>query len=216
MIRIAIADDQVLFRKGIISLVNSFDEIEVVCEANTGQELLDQLTDHPVDLVLLDISMPGLNGLQTLQLIKVSHPEIKVVMLSVHDEEKYMVKLIDAGANGYLVKNAEPQEVELAIRTIITNDFYFNVHTLQAMKNSYKYNKASIVLDPSDLPTKREKEILLLLCQEYTTPEIAEKLFISERTVEGHRNNLLQKTGCRNTAGLIIFAIKHDLFDVMM
>lgn len=214
MINVAIADDQVLFRKGMVSLINSFYDINVKLEAGSGQELIDHLEDDSIDLVLLDISMPGMNGLETLANLKINYPGIKVIIVSAHDEEKYVIKMIDLGANAYLIKNAEPDEVENAIRTVVSNDFYFNKRTLEAMKNGYKYKKEKIILSSTELLTNREKEILQLLCKEQTTPEIASSLFISERTVEGHRQNLLTKTGCRNTAGLVIFAIKEGLFNI--
>jgi DNA-binding NarL/FixJ family response regulator len=216
MIHIAVADDQILFRKGIISLINAIPDFTVIIEAENGQELLDQLAQSQeiADVILLDISMPVLNGLETLNKIKLQYPYIKNIMLTVHEEEKFIIKLIDAGANAYLAKNTEPDEVEKAVRTVLEKDFYFNENTIEAMRNGFKYNKQKIYLKIEDDITQREKEVLLLLCKEYTTPEIAKELFISERTVEGHRNNLLQKVGCKNTAGLIIFAIKSGLYSL--
>ena len=186
----------------------------VIIEANNGIELLEKIscTDEIVDVALLDISMPGMNGLETLMKIKILYPYIKNIMLTVHEEEKYIVKLIDAGANAYLAKNTEPNEVEKAIQTVVEKDFYFNAQTIEAMRNGFRYNKRKISLQAADVLTTREKEILQLICKEYSTPEIANQLFISERTVEGHRNNLLQKAYCKNTAGLVVFAIKNDLY----
>ena len=139
-----------------------------------------------------------------------------MVILSVYDQERFIAKMIEAGACGYLTKNCEIDELVTAITSTCKNGFYFNPATLQAMRKAAQFkssdikNISNIVIDL----TIREKEILVLLCKEYTTAEISDQLFISPRTVEGHRNNLLVKTGCRNTAGLVIFAIKHNIFDI--
>ncbi len=216
MIHIAVADDQLLFRKGMIGLLNSIPGFKVIIEAENGVDLMEKIagSNEIADVVLLDINMPQMNGLETLSKIKNLYPFIKAVMLTVHEEEKYIVKLIDAGANAYLPKNTEPQELEKAIQTVIEKDFYFNDKTIEAMRNGFKYDKPKISLDVADSITEREKEILRFICKEYTAAEIARELFISERTVNGHRNNLLQKTGCKNAAGLVVFAIKHNLYSL--
>jgi DNA-binding NarL/FixJ family response regulator len=216
MINIAIADDQSLFRKGIISLLNTFHNMKVVVEAENGKELLDFLaeTTETVHLALLDINMPVMNGIEAMKQLRSKYPHIKNVILTVHEEDKYINKLIEEGANAYLAKNTQPDELEKAITTVVTHDYYFNENTIRAMHNHVQGKRQRISLQPADEVTNREKETLQLICKEFTTPGIAEKLFISERTVEGHRNNLLMKTGCRNTAGLVLFAIKYNLFDI--
>lgn len=215
MIKIALADDQLLFRKGMMALIRQFDDMEIVLEASSGNQLLRALSDQAVlpDLVLLDISMPDGNGLETLQQLKKKYPAIRIIMLTIHEEEKFIVKLIDAGANAYLAKNTEPVILEEAIRSVMATDFYFSKAMLDAMRHAYKYNKNKIQVDDPDGLTSREKEILLLICKEYSSPEIAARLFLSERTVEGHRNHLLQKTGARNAAGLVIYAVQKRLFE---
>jgi DNA-binding NarL/FixJ family response regulator len=216
MINIAIADDQSLFRKGIISLLNTFHNMKVVVEAENGKELLDFLaeTTETVHLALLDINMPVMNGIEAMKQLRSKYPHIKNVILTVHEEDKYINKLIEEGANAYLAKNTQPDELEKAITTVVTHDYYFNENTIRAMHNHVQGKRQRISLQPADEVTNREKETLQLICKEFTTPGIAEKLFISERTVDGHRNNLLMKTGCRNTAGLVLFAIKYNLFDI--
>lgn len=216
MIHIALADDQLLFRKGMIGLLNSIPDFKVIIEAENGEDLLKKiaLSEEIADVVLLDINMPEMNGLEAIGRIKSSYPFMKCVMLTVHEEEKYIVKLIDAGANAYLPKNTEPEELERALKTVIEKDFYFNDRTIEAMRNGFKYDKSKISLDVADSVTNREKEILHYICKEYTAAEMAAELFISERTVNGHRNNLLQKTGCKNTAGLVVFAIRHNLYSL--
>jgi DNA-binding NarL/FixJ family response regulator len=216
MINIAIADDQLLFRKGIISLLNSFNNMQVLAEAENGEELLSLLDEIlvPIHIVLLDINMPVLNGIETMKKIRAKYPAIKNIILTIHEEDKYISKLIEEGANAFLAKNTQPDELETAINTVISHDFYFNEKTINAMHQHMQAKRKKIILEPVDGITSREKEILNLICREFTTPEIAQQLYISERTVDGHRNNLLLKTGCRNAAGLVLFAIKNGLFEM--
>jgi DNA-binding NarL/FixJ family response regulator len=216
MIQIALADDQLLFRKGMIGLLNSIPGFKVIIEAENGENLLKKIasSEEIADVVLLDINMPEMNGLEAISRIKSCYPFMKCVMLTVHEEEKYIVKLIDAGANAYLPKNTEPEELERALKTVVEKDFYFNDKTIEAMRNGFRYDKPKISLDIADSVSTREKEILRYICKEYTAAEMAAELFISERTVNGHRNNLLQKTGCKNAAGLVVFAIRHNLYSL--
>lgn len=216
MINIAFADDQLLFRKGMIALINTFKNIRVSIEAENGEDLLKQLAavKKPIHVAVIDISMPVLNGIETMKQIRVLYPEIKNIILTVHEEDKYINKLIEEGANAYLAKNAEIDEVEKAINAVVNQDYYFNENTIMAMHNYVQRKKHTSSQQHAEDITTREKEILQLICKEYTSPEMAAKLFISERTVNGHRNNLLAKTGCKNTAGLVLFAIKNELFDI--
>ena len=212
-IHVAIAEDQRLFRECLVSLLNGFERISVNVEAANGKDLLEKLygaapTPH---VVLLDLTMPEMNGLETTRQLKKLFPEMKIVILSVHSEERHIVHMVGEGVNGYLVKNSELSEVVMAVQAVHEKGFYFNesvlraIHSGMASKHEKSYN-------PNSPLTTREKEILALICEEHTTQEIAEKLFLSVRTVDGHRNNLLEKTGARNTAGLVIYAVRHDLF----
>ena len=217
MIHVAIADDQMLFRKGMIALVDGFTDMRITLEADNGQVLLNQLaTANPQpDVVLLDLSMPELNGVETAKRIHQHHPTLKIIILSVYGEDRFVTHLMDLGVNAYLFKNAEPVEVERAIRDVVEKEFYFNETFLTAMKNRLLVRKPRRLLTealPTTLTT-RETEVLDLICKQYTAPEIANKLHLSIRTVDGHRANLLEKTGARNTAGLVIFALKNDLLD---
>lgn len=216
MINVAIAEDQVLFRKGLITLINAFKNVKVCIEAENGEDLLDQLanTKETVDVTLIDINMPRVNGIESLKLIRKSYPTIKNIILTIHEEEKYILKLIEEGANAYLAKNSEVDEIEKAINFVVNHDYYFNENTVRVMQK-YMHTKGKKTSgNKLGLITAREKEVLCLICQEYTSQEISEKLFVTESTVNGHRNNLLLKIGCRNTAGLVLFAIKNELFDV--
>jgi DNA-binding NarL/FixJ family response regulator len=216
MINIAIAEDQILFRKGIITLLNSFKNMHVCLEAVNGKELLDGIsaTKVPVHIALLDINMPVMNGIETLAGMRKLFPDVKNIILTVHEEDKFIHKLIEEGANAYLAKNTEPAELEKAIRGVIENDYYFNENAVRVMRSFKPGKKQKASLHSVEDLTNREKEVLLFICREFTSPEIAEKLFLSESTVNGHRNNLLSKTGARNTAGLVLFAITNQLFDI--
>jgi DNA-binding NarL/FixJ family response regulator len=214
-INIAIADDQMLFRKGMAAIVNTFENMTVICEADNGHKLLGFLetTTQKPDVILMDLSMPDLNGIDTMKIIHEKYPEQKVIILSIHNEEKFVIHLIELGASAYLFKNSEPENVEKAINGVIEKGFYFSEDTLSTFHKRLT-NKKSHVSVHDNIPitlSMREIEVLNLICHEQTAHEIAQKLFISVRTVDGHRNNLLEKTGARNTAGLVIFAIKNNL-----
>lgn len=216
-IRIAIADDQQLFRQGLVALINDFAELELVAEAENGKMLLEQLKQLSLlpDIALIDMNMPELNGVELNDILHNEYPTIKTIVLTVYDQERFISRMVDAGACGYLLKNCDSGELMTAIQAVHRTGFYLNNSTLQAMRNAALYRNQTfrnINNIPIDI-SSREREVLQLICQELTNAEIAEKLFISNRTAEGHRNNLLAKTGCRNTAGLVIFAIRHGLFD---
>jgi DNA-binding NarL/FixJ family response regulator len=217
-ILIALVDDQQLFRGGLASLIQSVPGFTLFTEAENGKMFIEQLeaADHLPDIALIDMHMPEMNGVELNEILQQRYPSIKVLILSVYDQERFIAKMIEAGACGYLTKNCEIKELVTAINTTYKNGFYFNQATLQAMRKAAQYKSTDIrnINNISIELTVREKEILVLLCKEFTTAEIGEQLFISPRTVEGHRNNLLMKTGCRNTAGLVIFAIKNGLFDI--
>lgn len=197
----------------MIALIREFKGMEVPIEAENGRHLIDQLRVYtgPVEVILLDMSMPEMNGIETMKVLKEDFPEIKVIILTVYNEDKFILTAVELGANGYLVKNADPSEVEKSIRTVVSHDFYFNDQTLEAMKKGLFNSRQKLSMNIISELTQREKQVLELICRESTTSEIAAQLFISERTVDGHRNNLLAKTGCRNTAGLVLFAVKHNL-----
>ncbi len=215
-INVAIADDQKLFRKGMVALIGSFDGMSLVMEAENGRELLNLIGAASVkpDIILLDLSMPVLNGLETLKILKEDYSDIRVIVLTIHEAENFILATIQAGANGYLAKNAEPEEVELSIREVAIKDFYFTTAMLEVMRKGLVNKTPILNLDGENKLSAREIEVLKLICRQFNSGEIAEKLFLSTRTVEGHRNNLLIKTGSRNTAGLVLYALKNRLVDV--
>lgn len=217
-ILISLVDDQQLFRSGLAGLIRSVAGFTLLSEAENGKVFVDQLQSTGIlpHIALIDMEMPEMNGVELNAVLQKKYPAIKVLVLSTYNQERFIGKMIEAGACGYLTKNCEIDELVTAINTTYNNGFYFNQDTLAAMRKTSQY-KSGEIRNISNIPvelTSREKEILVLLCQELSNIEIGERLFISPRTVEGHRNNLLQKTGCRNTAGLVIFAIKNNLFQV--
>jgi DNA-binding NarL/FixJ family response regulator len=217
-IQIALVDDQLLFRQAMAMLIESEPGLSLMMQADNGIDCLRQLNllDDPPDLALVDMEMPGMDGQQLTEELQKKFPSIKVVILSVHSKERLIARMIQAGASGYLFKNCDKQELLLAIRTVYTSGFYINPVVLKAIQSVSTPGQDPVKKEtaiPVDL-SKREREILELICREQSNTEIAEQLFLSVRTVEGHRNNLLQKTGCRNTAGLVLFAVKYHLFEV--
>ncbi|TGE28370.1 response regulator transcription factor [Hymenobacter metallicola] len=217
-IRLAVVDDQNLFRESLIALIGSEPDLEHVAEAGDGASFLALCATLPAlpDIVLMDMNMPGLNGVELNEALQRQYPSVKVIVLSVHAQERLMAKMITAGAVGYLAKNCNKDELLLAIRAVYRTGFYMSPQVLRAIRQTHSYRPTSGSLLPGEAElTNREKEVLHLICQQYSNAEIAEKLFLSVRTVEGHRNNLLLKTGCRNTAGLVLFAVKNQLHEVL-
>ena len=217
-ILISLVDDQQLFRSGLAGLIKSVAGFTLLSEAENGKIFIEQLqqSDTLPHIALIDMEMPEMNGVELNAVLQKKYPSRKVLGLSTYNQERFIGKMIEAGACGYLTKNCEIDELVTAINTTHNNGFYFNQDTLAAMRKTSQY-KSGEIRNISNIAielTAREKEILVLLCRELSNIEIGERLFISPRTVEGHRNNLLQKTGCRNTAGLVIFAIKNNLFQV--
>lgn len=208
MIQLALADDQLLFRKGMTMLLRDMAGVRVVLECANGEELLAGLKQTPVDIVLLDLEMPVLDGTATMRRIRQEFPAVKVIILSSHDEDDHISTLMDLGANGYMLKTAEPDEIDLAIRSVAQSGFYLNDTVNKALLHGLvKGRKVKPTFNDIDPLSERELEVLRAICQGLTNTEIAGKLFISPRTVEGHRNNMLLKTGAKNTAGLVVYAM---------
>jgi DNA-binding NarL/FixJ family response regulator len=219
-VSLALVDDQRLFSETLKLLLQTLPEFEVLFASDNAAGFLQQLEAATIkpQIALLDIDMPGMNGIELNRLLQKQYPELKVIMLSVHLEQELIARVIDDGAAAYLTKNCNKEELVSTILAVKKDGFYINQLTLQALTRAAKSKGKSKPVKSSDaLPsglTRREKEVLLLTCQELTTAEIADRLFLSARTVEGHRMNLLSKTGCKNNAGLVIFAIRHRLFEV--
>ncbi len=212
-IKIAIADDHALFREGLVGILSSFEEFEVISEAGNGEALLAAISDHTPEVVLLDLKMPGMDGIQVTEVLKRQHPSIKVIILTMHHQEDFILHMLNLGVNAYLLKDTSSGELKEAILATHQRDYYFDERVskvmLQGLKRKHLHKPK---IDANTRLTPREEEVLDLICHENTTPEIAEKLFLSQRTVESHRKNLMEKLGAKNTAGLVIKAISHGLF----
>lgn len=210
-IRIIIADDHQLFRNGLKLLLNSFSDFEVTGEASNGEEFLSLLQTIPVDIALMDISMPGMDGIEATRKGLKIKPSLNIIALSMYGEDEYYYKMVDAGAKGFLLKDSDISEVREAIITVMRGGSFFSqellYHVIQKIKMREQETKSAVL-------SKREKEILLKICEGMSNQEIAETLFISKRTVDKHRANLLGKTNSKNTASLILYAIRNKLIEI--
>jgi DNA-binding NarL/FixJ family response regulator len=214
-IRLAIADDHKIFRNGLKATLEDCADFDLLIEASNGKQLIGMLTEHTPDVILMDIKMPEMDGIQTTTAVKQKYKDIKVLALSMFNEDKYIVDMMKAGASGYLLKNAEPEEIIEAIQTVYHKDYYFNEHlsiTLikQLAGNNTGGGSSQSLADFNE----REIEVLRLVCQEYSNQEIADKICLSVRTVEGYRARLFEKTRSKNLVGLVIFAIKTGIINV--
>jgi DNA-binding NarL/FixJ family response regulator len=214
-IKIGIVEDQKLFRDGLTSIIKAENNFELVFTAENAAELFNYLKqDDLPHIILLDMSLPDMNGIEINDAIHKEFPDIKTIILTAYDQPRYIVRLIENGANSFLSKNCDREELILAIKNVFTSGFYFNKMILDALQTDIGKKKSSIS-NINGIPvelTNRELEVLVLICKEYSTEEIAQKLFVSARTIDGHRLNLLDKTGCKNVAGLVVFAISNQLF----
>lgn len=213
-IRIALADDHKLIRSGIATILNAEPSFTVVQQASNGKELLDGLKTYNPDVVLLDLEMPVMSGKETLESIRKVDNELRVLILTMHQNNAFIVQMMELGANGYLVKDADPKEVTEAIHKVYTNNYFFSERVSLAMLGGLSQtDKNSHSKLPGHDLTEREIEVLRLICQERTTTEIGEALFLSAKTIEGHRKTLMDKTGARNMAGLVLFAVRNGLIE---
>ncbi|MFZ0471241.1 MAG: response regulator transcription factor [Bacteroidales bacterium] len=210
-IKIALADDHQLFRNGLKILLGSFNEFEVVAEASNGNELLRALETTAADIVLMDISMPEMDGVEATGRLSREMPGTRVIALSMYGEEEYYYRMLDAGAKGFILKDSDISDVHDAIIAVHKGGNYFSQELLYHVINRIKNREQEV---KSSSLSKREKEILLKICEGLSNHEIADSLFISKRTVDKHRANLLAKTGSKNTASLILYAIKNRLIEI--
>lgn len=211
-LNILVADDHQIMRDGISSILKEQEEINHIYEAATGEEALKKCREkEDIDIVLLDISMPDMNGIEAAEKIKNDFPDLEIIALSMMKEEESIRNMLRAGASAYVLKSAGKPDLIQAIRNIREGKpFYSEEVTFQIMKKFKDSESAEQAKKNEDL-TNREIEILQLIAEEYTNQEIADKLYISKRTVDTHRTNLLRKTNSKNTAGLVRYAIKNDL-----
>lgn len=212
-IKLAVVDDQHLFRQGLISLFGEFEELSLEIEAANGVELLEQLKTKKPDVVLLDLEMPVMDGIETTANLQKKYPDLKVLILTMHNEEEIILHLIEKGAHGFLLKDNSIETIVDAIHAVMESGYYFNDRVSQVMVRGLMNNQK---IKPGFVDaglSEREVEVVKLICKELTNKEIAEKLFISVRTVDGHREKILQKTKAKNTVGIVMYAVKNNLLD---
>lgn len=213
-VKIILVDDHNLFRNGLKLLLSGHPNMKVVAEASNGAEFLLLLNTTKADVVLIDIEMPVMNGIEATMLSKIKKPEIQIIALSMFSDKKYYYEMIKSGISGFVLKEASPEELEKAIRDVHNGLGFFSPKLLQqAIINIPEIEKKRKFINQLQL-TEREIEIIELVCQGYNNNKIADKLFLSPKTVESHKTHLLSKTGTKNSAELIIFAIKNELIEI--
>lgn len=211
---VIVVDDHQIFRKGLITLLNNENIATVIGEASNGQEFLNLLetVDKP-DLVLIDIDMPQMGGEEATRKALEKYPHLNILTLSMFGDEGNYYKMVNAGVKGFILKNSDLSELEMAIAIVGQGETYFSNELLRNIITRFGKTQKEIVIDTVKL-TAREREVLILICAGFTNEDIAEKLCISPTTVKGHRTNLLEKTSSKNTASLIMFAIKKKLIEL--
>lgn len=213
-IKVAIADDHQIFRKGVILSMRAYTNIKFVLEAGNGEELLSKLREANPDVVLCDLKMPVKDGIDTTKQITKEFPNIRVIILTMYEDERFVGHLMDCGAAGYLLKSTEPGEIKKAIVDVMRTGFYLNTFVNKVLiKKNYSKQKFNPSLTNEIVISDREKEVLNLVCMEFTAGEIAQKMDISARTVEAIKDRLMERFGVKNSVGLVFFAMKNQLLD---
>lgn len=214
VIKVAIADDHKIFRKGVILSLRPYTNIKFVLEAENGDELLAGLADALPDVVLMDLRMPQKDGIETTKIISKQYPNMFVLVLSMYEDERFVSHLMENGANGYLLKNAEPQEIRKAIMDVFEKGYYLNNFVNRILiKKAHAKQKSIPSLNSEITISDKERDVLRFICMEFTAQEIAQKMDISPRTVEAIKDRLMERFGSKNTAGLVFFAVKNNLVD---
>jgi DNA-binding NarL/FixJ family response regulator len=211
-IKILIADDHELLRKGCASLLRKDSGISVVGEAENGKEVLEILKQTPVDVILMDLEMPIMDGNEAMTKIKILYPQIKIIMISAHYNDTLVTDYISRGASAYLYKNINTEKLLDAVYSVFEKGQYFDYFTANAMLTGLKNSKSGSL--PGNQLSEREKEVLSLVCKDYTNSEIGERLHLSARTIAFHRKNITRKTSCKRTAQLVLYAIKIGLLNI--
>ncbi|MEN9572038.1 MAG: hypothetical protein RL172_3269 [Bacteroidota bacterium] len=211
-IQIAIADDYKIFRDGLKVGLAADENFCVMMEADNGEDLLLQLKEKLPQVVIMDLKMPLMDGMEATRHIRSNYPEVKVLVVTMYEDDKFIIHLMENGANGYLLKNSEPEEIRKAIYCVTENGYYFNDLVNKALlKKLVLKNQIKPSFNNDASFTERELEVLKMICEEKTAQEIAKEIFLSPRSVEGIRQRLIEKVGVRNTAGLVMFAVKSGI-----
>ena len=212
-IKVIIADDHTLFRAGVKTALSVKKDIDLIGEADNGMQLLNLLKHMEPDVILLDIQMPIMDGITTLPEIRKLYPQIKVIILSMHNDHSMISKLMEIGANSYLTKNSDSENIYNAIRTCYEQEFYFNELTNKALLSGLRTRRTEAATSQEASLTEKETTILKMMCEEKTTKEIADLVDISPRTVEAIRDKLKTKTGAKSMAGLVMYAVKNGIIE---
>lgn len=209
IVKIIIVDDHLIFRKGLNTILNELENVKVVAEAGNGHELLELLKKQDADLIFMDIKMPGMDGIEATRRMLQKYPKIKVVALTMFDEIGYFNEITDAGAMGFLLKKTTQEELRNAIEQVMAGESYFSAEFMNSINKYMQPRKA-----PDIALSDREREVLELICKGWANPEIARFLGLSQRTIDGHRAKLFEKTGAKNAPNLVMYALKHGLVKV--
>jgi DNA-binding NarL/FixJ family response regulator len=205
--KVIIADDHTLFRQGLKLILEDIENIEVVADVANGKELIEFTGAIDPDLIIMDINMPLINGIEASRILLKEKPDLKILVVSMYGDEQYYNSVIENGVKGFVLKDADNEELRTAIKQILDGKTYFSQELLlKLIRNRQSSSRIDL--------TPREREILKLICQGFNTAEIAVKLFLSERTVENHRASILSKTGCRNSLSLVIYAYRNNLVEL--
>ena len=211
-IKIAIADDYTIYRDGLKVGLATDENLEVILEAADGEDLVKGIETNRPDVIIMDLKMPVMDGMEATKIIKKKYPDIKIVVVTMYDDEKFVIHLMEIGANGYLLKNADAEEIRKAVYSVYETGYYFNNVVSNALlkKLVIKGNIKPSFNEGVQL-TEREQDVLKLICAEKTAAEMGQQLFLSPRSVEGIRQRLIDQVGVRNTAGLVMFAVKNGM-----
>ncbi len=215
IIKVAIADDHQIFRKGVILSLRQYTNIKFVFEAENGEDLVQKVTDNECpDVILMDLKMPVKDGIETTKYLNKHFPAIKVIILTMYEDERFVGHLMDSGANGYLLKSTDSSEIKKAINDVMRTGFYLNNFVNKVLiKKNYAKQKFNPNLNSEVVISEREKEVLTLVCMEFTAQEIAQKMEISARTVEAIKDRLMERFGVKNSVGLVFYAMKNSIID---
>jgi DNA-binding NarL/FixJ family response regulator len=214
IINVAIADDHKIFRKGVILSMKAYHNIRFILEAENGEELIKGIEKEQPDIVLMDLKMPVKDGIETTKYLNKNFPAIRILILTMFEDERFVGHLMDSGANGYLLKSTEPAEIKQGIMDVMRTGFYLNNFVNRVLiKKNYSRQKFNPNLSSEIIVSEREKEVLSLVCMEYTANEIAQQMQISPRTVEAIKDRLMERFGVKNSVGLVFFAMKNSLID---
>lgn len=216
MIKIALVDDHQLFRKSLGLLIKSFDNTEIVFDTDDGNLLFKFLEHNKVDLVLLDLQMPKMDGYQICSMLKEKYKNVKILIISQLITKEAIHDIMELGANGYFTKNSDPEHLEVAIQSVMEKDYYFDIELSAIIREAILWEKSTSnlkIIDEVDF-TKREVEIIKMICKEMSSQEVGDMLFISKRTVDKHRTRIIEKTNSKNFIGVVLYALKRQIITI--